>query len=323
MALVNALNITNLLAFAAQYAPEILESLLQEIEVNMHFNIDTSVSNSKRYPKMVIGDVLGPYTGNVDTEGDEIALSDRELVVEVGQANIAIDSESVRRTFLGQKSNITDGNIPYEEGFLRYFIAKVFENFNNQTFWKGDKTLTDTKPNRAKRMMNGLEKELLATIAAGLITPVTTSAFSAGSGWNATYVDGNAIDNVESTWEALRAPYRMLDSKCFVSESVFKKICSHHNRRYNTKVDYIDASKSSFYLDGTGEKLLVQKAFWLGASQRIICANNGAIQVGTDKPNMISDLEIQRVGFKWLYLSKFVAGVRIIDPEGVSCNSLS
>jgi hypothetical protein len=38
---------------------------------------------------------------------------------------------------------------------------------------------------------------------------------------------------------------------------------------------------------------------------------------------MISELEIQRIGFNWVYMAKFVAGVRIIDPEAVSINSLA
>lgn len=323
MAQLNALNVSNLLAFAAEYAPDVIESLLQELEVNSQFNIDTSVTNAKRYPKMSIGDVLGPYTGSIDTNGNEIELSDRELRVDVGQAVIAIESESARRTFLGKKSNITDGNVPMEEAFLRYFVAKVFEQFNSESFYKGDKSLADNPGNKSKRMMDGLEKDLLAAITATDIVPVTTAAFSSGTGWNSTFVDGNTIQGLESTWEALRAPYRKNKSKAFVAESVFKKLCDQHNRRYQTKVDYVDASKTSFYLDGTSEKLLVQKAYWLGSSQRIICANDGAIQVGTDKANMISELEIQRIGFKWVYMAKFVAGVRIIDPEAVSCNTLS
>lgn len=323
MAQVNALNVSNLLAFAAEYAPDVIESLLQELEVNSHFNIDTSVTNAKRYPKMSIGNVLGPYTGSIDTTGNEITLSDRELRVDVGQAVIAIESEIARRTFLGKKSNITDGNVPMEEAFLRYYVAKIFQQFNSETFYKGDKSLADNAGNKSKRMMDGLEKDILAAITATEIVPVTTAAFSSGTGWNSTFVDGNTIQGVEATWEGLRAPYRMNNSKAFVSESVFKKLCEQHNRRYQTKVDYIDASKTSFYLDGTGEKLLVQKAFWLGASQRVICANDGAIQVGTDKANMISELEIQRIGFNWIYMSKFVAGVRTIDTEAISVNSLA
>lgn len=323
MAQVNAINVANLLAFAAKYAPDIIESELQKLEVNLHFNIDTDVSNAKRYPKMRINGVLGPYTGNDDTTGDEIELSDRELRVDVGQAVIAIDPETVRRTFLGEKSKITDGNIPYEEGFIRYFIAKIFEQFNQETFWKGDKSLTDNAANKAKRMMDGLEKDLLAAITATSITPVTTAVFSSGSGWNATFVDGNTIQGLQAVWEGLSAPYRMKPSKIFVGESVFKKYVDQQNRRYPTKVEFVDASKSSVYLEGTSEKALIQKAYWLGASQRVIASVNGAIQVGTDKPNMISDLKIQERGFKQIYLSKFVAGVRIIDTEAVSCNSLA
>lgn len=323
MALNNALNVSNLLAFAAEYAPQIIESLLQELEINKHFNIDTSVTNAKRYPKMAINDVLGPYTGNDDTTGDEIVLSDRELRVDVGQAVISIDPEILRRTFLGKKSLITDGNVPYEEAFLRYFIAKIFQQFNNETFFKGDKSLADNAGNKSKRMMDGLEKDLLATITATLITPVTTAAFSSGSGWNATFVDGNTIQGLQAVWEGLRASYRNNDSTIYVGESVFKKYIDQQNRRYPTKVEFVDSSKSSVYLEGTGEKALIQKSYWLGASQRVIAANNGAIQVGTDKPNMISNLDIQKRGFKYIYLAKFVAGTRIIDPEAVSCNSLS
>lgn len=323
MAQSNALNVAGLLAFAAEYAPDVLESLLQTLEVNLHFPIDSSVTNAKRYPKMNIGNVLGPYTGSIDTAGNEISLSDRELRVDVGQAVIAIDPEIARRTFLGKKSNITDGNVPMEEAFLRYFAAKIFQQFNNETFYKGDKSLTDNAGNKSKRIMDGLEKDLLAAITATEIVPVTTAAFSSGTGWNSTFVDGNTIQGVEATWEALRSPYRMNDSKAFVSEGTFKKLCDQHNRRYQTKVDYVDASRNSFYLDGTSEKLLVQKSYWLGSSSRVICANNGAIQVGTDKANMISELDIQKIGFNWVYMAKFVAGVRIVDTEAISVNSLS
>lgn len=323
MALNNALDVSRLLAFAATYAPDIIKSLLNEFEIKNHFPLDTSVSASKRYPKMRINGVLGPYTGNDDSDGNEIELSDRELTVEVGQAVIWIDPETVRRTFLGQNSRITDGEIPAEEAFITYYLEKIFEQFSNETFYKGDKTLAATAPNKSKRMMNGLELDLLNAISNSLIAPVTTAAWNSGSGRGVTYVEGNTISGFANVWEGLKAPYRKNASNIFAGEGPFKKYVEEHNRAFSQKIEYLDGSKSSFYMDGTSEKALITKAYWLGSSNRILAVNKGAIQVGTDKPDMISELDIQKRGFKYGYLSKFVGGVRIIDPEGVSCNSLS
>ncbi|GAB3518637.1 hypothetical protein [Emticicia fontis] len=323
MALTNALNVAGLLAFAGQYAPTIIKSLLQELEVNRHFSIDTAVTNSKRYPKMTIGNLLGPYTGAKDTNGGEIVFSDRELMVDVGQATMAIDPEIMRRTFLGVNSKITDGKVKYEEAFITYYLEKIFQQFNSETFWKGDKALADNPGNRSKRMMDGLEKDLLAAITATLIAPVTTAAWSGGSGWNAGMTDGNVIQGFEAVWMALRAPYRKNNSRIFCSEAVFKLYCDQYNRRYNRKVEFIDQSKTEMEMDGTSGKAIITKAYWLGSSSRILAVNNGAIQVGTDKPDFISELDIQKDGFNYWYGSKFVAGVRIIDPEAMSVNSLA
>lgn len=323
MALNNALDLTKLLAFASKYAPNIIESLLQELEINRHFSIDTEVTNTKRYPKMSIGNVLKPYTGSKDTTGNEIVFSDRELRVDVGQATMAIDPEIARRTFLALKSKITDGKVPYEEALLRYFLEKIFEQFNGETFWKGDKSLADNPGNASKRMMNGLELDLLAAITATEITPVVTSAWSGGSGWNAGMTDGNVIQGFQAVWEGLRAPYRKNNSRIFCSENVFKLYCDQYNRRYNRKIEYIDRSNTEMEMDGTSGKAIITKAYWLGASNRIMAVNNGAIQVGTDKPNFISEMDIQKDGFNWWYGCKFVAGVRIIDTEAISVNSLS
>ena len=321
MALVNALNVAALLAYAGKYATEVIESEKQELEVLRHFQVDTAITSSKRFPKMVIGDMLGAYTGDDDTTGNEIVFSDRELKVTVGDFKMAIDPEVLRNTFAGQDSKITDGKIPMEEAFIRYYMRQGFAQFNNGVFWKGDTTLANTTPNKAKRMMDGLEKDLLAAIAATEIVPITTAAFNSGTGWGAAYTDGNTIQGIEAVWNGLKAPYRQKKTHMYLSESVFVKLIDQYTRR-QSNVDYLDSSSDTIILKNTGGKCMVHKCFWLGDSQRVIAANDGAIIVGTDKPTFVSDLKIQERGYKALYLSKMVAGVRIIDTEAVSCNNL-
>lgn len=322
MAIVNSLNVAGLLAFASKYAPEIIKSLLQEVEVIKHFGLDSDISSSKRYPKMSIGDVLAAYDGADDNDGGEITLSDRELRVSVGKAVLAIDSESVRHTFLNKTSKVTNGKVDYEEAFLTYFIQKILAQFNNETFWKGDTTLANTTPNRSKRVMDGLEKDLLAAITATTIVPVTTVAFSAGTGFLSSAVDGNTIQGVTAVWDALKPPYKMLPTDGFLSDSVFTKMVEQYNRR-TQQISFLDPSQSSFVMPNSGGMLTINKAFWLGTSQRVIVANKGAIRLGSDTATMLSELKVQEVGYKMKYLSKIVAGLRIIDTEAVSCNNLA
>lgn len=318
-----SISVSLLSDYAGQYAPGLIRSLVNDAEFARQFPVDKSVTNAQKYPKLKTNAVLGPYTGSKTNTGGEFVLSDKELRVDVGQAVVSIDPEILRREWAGSMEKITEGRVPLERFFLDDFLKKAFSELNDSTFFKGDKA--NVGSNQAIKMIDGLEKDLLALVTATEITPVTTAAWNAGSGWGASFTDGNVIDGFKAVDNNLPVVYRNMKRTIFCSYDVFDKYCEHYRRRHGWEALFKGQGQDQprIYLDGTMNKCEIVRATWLGTSSRILDIIDGAVRVGTDTATMASSIDIQKDGFVFWYLMKMVLGVKIVDVEGIRVNSLS
>lgn len=329
----NATNVTKLQNFAQKYGSEILRQQLSQCEFVSHFPVETDVVNEKGYMKLTVNNVLKPYTGSVNTAGDEVVYSHRKLSVSVGQSDLAIDPEQVRSTpFVNDMLiNITEGKKVYHEGIIMAEFAKqAMAQLNNFTFYKGDKSLVNTTTPKALLVADGLEKMITQCIAASdpldKLTPVVIPAFNEGAGWVNVTDEGNMLESFQKVDDDFDVAYKTFERTQFVSHQAYKKYKNNYKRRYKNdpKYEKYDGGVFEFmYLEDTGKRVKIAPATWLGTSNRIIDVIDGCIRVGTDTAGMASSIKVQESGYLFIYMMKLCFGVQIVDPAGVRIGSLS
>lgn len=329
-----SVNISRTVNFAQKYGAAMLREYVNEAEFAQHFPVDTEVVNEKGFMKLTVDGMIGPYTGKIENDGGEAIYSHRKLSVSVGQANLAFDPETIRPNVRANQINIniTKGSQIADQGLiLAEFMDRLMSGFNDRTFYKGDTALVATPSNKDLRWANGLEKVMLACIAASGdrydgITPVVTPAFDEGSGFNANFTAGNVIESFQSVDDSFEYAYKKMARTMFVSHGVFRKFTNDYRRRYKNDPTYQKYDKGPFgfvYLQDTAEKVKIAPATWLGNSNRVIDVIDGSIVIGCDIPGMMTSFDVQKIGFFFHFMCKSIFGVQIIDPKGVRVNTLA
>ncbi|MEA5459121.1 hypothetical protein VB796_08740 [Arcicella sp. LKC2W] len=329
-----SVNISKILTFAQKYGPDMFREFMNDSEFATHFPIYNGVVNEMGFMKISTDGMLGPYTGKIENDGGEFTYSQRKLTVKVGQANLAFDPETIRPTVRANQivTSLTSlKQVPDQALLLGEFMRRLQAGLNDNTFYKGDTSLAVAPGNKVLRWADGLEKDLLACIAAGSdkydgIVPATTAAWDAGSGDNANFTSGNMIEGFEAVDDQFTGAAAKEDRTIFCAPHVFKKYNKDYKRRHKTNPTYEKFNGGRFgfvMMDDTNDKVKIASATWLGTSNRIIDVIDGSIVGGCDIPGMISSLDVQKIGFIFHFLCKSIFGVKIVNPEGVKTNTLA
>lgn len=316
---------SKLSAVAAKYSPDIIQQRIKTAEFNQHFLVDRDISNSRRYPKVVVDGKIRPYDGQVKANGS-VTLSDRELVVKVGSKEMNIDPEFFRYTWASEMENLTEGNrIPLEVYILKQFIDKALADLDDETVYLGDIAANPASTSSAILVCDGLNKIFADLTTSGILVPISTPAHTEGTGWNDGFTDGNVIDNVKKVWKGFTPTLRKEQITIFCSYDVYEMYGNNYRRRHNKEAKYDKTILDAEFItiDGTRGKARLMPASWLGTSSRLIGTVNGAIRVGTDVPNMISSIKVQEVGYNFVFLMKVAFGIQVIDTDGLRINTLA
>lgn len=316
------LNIDKAKQYAGKYAKEILRHLFQQLEITKHFAVDYDVKFAKRYPKIVTKTGIRPYDGKIDADASNIELSDRDLQVSVGQTEMVIDPEKFRNTWATEETDISKGKVALEVYILEDFLASILEAINNDIFFFADKSSTD----KHLKIIDGLEKKIEALITAGDTAPIITPAFTETVGvfGNITAV-GTTIPNIKKIWKSFTIPQRKKTIYIDVSYDIYEMYVNSYRKEFGHECSYSKTAVEGdqLVIDGTGGKAILRRASWLGDSQRVIAHILGAVRLGTDIDQFVGSIDIQKLGYLWVYMVKVVLGLEVIDPEAFRCNNLT
>ncbi len=298
-----------------------------------HFRVDNGIVNEKSFPKIGATAILEPYTGTTTPNGGKYQYSDRKLTVKVGQSYLFVDPEDARQLYFATAANkIKSGKVLHEEIVTRKILEDVLDQMNTKCFYKGD--AAGVNADKAFVTFDGLEKQLIACMAADLVTdktnsivPVVTPAFQPGMGFGNTVSNwGNTIENIKKVDGAHSLSRKSFSRDVFVNHDIFSQYIEDYRRRHGNEAKFQKENDNDFgfvFLDGTSQKAKLRPATWLGTSQRIISCIPGAIVAGTDTASMVGDIKVQEEDFLIKYLLKVVFGVQIIDPSCVKVNTLA
>ena len=315
------LDVSKAKAYNGLYAKQILRRLFQELEIAKHFAIDFDVKSSKNYPKIVTKAKIRPYDGKVDSDGSSITLSDRQLTVSVGQTELVIDPEIFRNTWAVETSDPSKGKVALEGYILEDFMNSILESINNGLILLGDKSST----NKEIKLIDGLDKLVEALITAGDITPIVTAAHTETLGtFGAITQSGNVISNVKKVWKSFTVPQRKQVIYIDCSYDVYEMYVNSYRVQFGHECAYSKTAieGDQLVIDGTGGKGILRRSSYLGTSSRLVAYLNGAIRLGTDLDTFAGSVDIQKLGYQWLYMVKIVLGLQIIDLEAVRFNNL-
>lgn len=317
------LDLAKATAAVAKYAPEIMRKRFGHLDAARQFMSHLDVTKSKKFRKIVVSGSLRKYDGAVKTGNNAIALSDRELSVKVGQKELPVEPEAFRDTWANEMAKISEGRVPMEQYILDDFVKNSFVDLD-KIFWKGDSTLL-ANAGLPEEICDGLEKILLGLTTGGSpdIVPVSVPAFDEGTGSFFNGTAGNYNNNMFKVWNAHLDAVKKEPVDMFVSYANYAAAQRAYRREFGgeMKFDKDEYDQEFFYLDNTQKKCRVFAASWLGTSNRIICAKYGAIVTGTDLAQMVTSVDIQKIGYIFLYLMKVVFGVQAIDPEAIRISS--
>ena len=320
------LDLSKMSTVQAKMASTVIRKYYRALDAARHFATDYDVTNSKKYPKLLVKGKLRKYDGSIKVKAGDVVLSDRELTVKVGQKELPLEPESFRNTWAADMANITEGKIPMEIAILEDFSKNSLEDIDQDIFYKGDfSNLTFAE--EPAGVADGLEKKLLAETTGPnpAIVPVSVPAFDEGTGSGLNAVAGNYNTICKKVWRALKPAVKKMPTDMFISFDNYEKFGNSYRREFGNEAKYDSTvlEQEFIYLDGTQKKCRLIPASWLGDSNRLICAPYGAIRIGTDIKAMATSIKIMDMGYWFAYLCKVVFGVQIIDVDVISISSQS
>lgn len=323
-----ALDLTKMSVAIGAYAANIVRQRFRQLDCAKHFDVDMNVTSSKKYPKLIVKGKLRKYDGAIKTTAGSVILSDRELVVKVGQKELPLEPESFRNTWAANMANISEGRVPLEVYILEDFTKNSLQDIDQEMFYKGNKdTTVPAEVGTPIEIADGLEKLLLACTTGPnpSIIPVSVPAFDAGSGSGLNAVAGNYNSICKTVWKAQNPALKKEAVDMFLSIDNYDAFGTSYRREFGheAKFDKDSLDQEFIYLDGTQKKCRIRPASWLGNSNRIIVAPRGAIIIGTDINGMVGSIKVMDMGYVFVYLQKIIFGVQIIDTDAVTISSQS
>ena len=318
------LDLSKMSTVVAKMATSIIRKYFKTLDCTRHFATDYDVTKAKKYPKLVVKGKLRKYDGTIKTNAGDVILSDRQLVVTVGQKELGLEPESFRDTWAAEMANISEGRVPLEVYILEDYSKNSLLDIDADIFYKGD-TANVAFAGLPGEIADGLEKKLLAETTGGspAIVPVSVPVFNEGTGSGLNAVAGNYNTVCFTVWNAQLQAIKKMPTDMFISYDHYAGFGRSYRREFGHEATYSkDALDQEFiYLDGTQKKCRLIPASWLGNSSRLIVAPYGAIRIGTDIKQMATSIKIMDMGYVYAYLCKIVFGVQIIDLEAVTISS--
>jgi hypothetical protein len=134
-------DIAAIVGFAAKNKPYLFKQWVNKLMLREHgFDVRTGVKNKEPLMKLSAGSGLKPRTGKFVSKGDML-YSNRDLIVEEFQRDLAIDPKKFRTTYLGHLRGEGEGalnkKIPMQQLFNTVYMEKLAEEFVLSVIYHG------------------------------------------------------------------------------------------------------------------------------------------------------------------------------------------
>lgn len=294
MASSNAIT-SSLQNYLGENSADLLRIAYNSMDVWNDVTVLPDVKNKLRLTTLLIDNIVKPFTSTFSASNDVIKFIPREIGVDVAKADLLLDPEAYRQTYLAQfqKKGVTRS--PDDLPFEQYVWEQIFEKFgaelNDTTAYFGSRNASGTS---AADVTDGYGKILAALITATKVTPKSIGALDPET----------AIEQLKELYRSVPAPFQRPQTglKAYMSKA-----------SYNA---YEDNLENKGYNQGRGDDMLKPKwlrgaegicelkpVTWMGSSERIIMTPQQNIILAADatdqdlaKANIVPDVWTAKVG---------------------------
>lgn len=169
-----------------QYAQEVRNDLLmlayQSMDVMNDVTFYPDVKNTIVLSTLEVDDIVKPFTSTFSPTNDAFRFVPNELTVKVAKADLLLDPEKYRQTylaqFMGKGVSRTPDDLPFEKYVWESIFAKFGEQLNDETAWDG---VYDAAGSDAVDVADGFGTQLESKLTATTVTPTVTGAITSSN----------------------------------------------------------------------------------------------------------------------------------------------
>lgn len=302
--------------YVGEKSGELFMLAYQSMDIINDVTFYPDVKNKLILTSFEIDDIVKPFSTTVSATNDVFRFIPRELNVDVAKAELRLQPELYRQTYLAEFMKpgvaIKPEDMPFEQYIWEAFFKKFGEQLNNTTAYFGVKNASGTT---AVDVTDGLGTILAALITATTIVPNTLGAV------NST----NALSKFKTLARLVPAKYRTPAW----GWTLYLSIASYE--AYTDNLDTLlintgrgDAIGNKKWLRGYEGIMELKPVTWMGASARLILTPKANIIMGGDalegdlqKVNIIPELWGSLIGMA------AALGFQFRIPGLVYCNELT
>lgn len=232
---------------------------------------------------------------------EEFVLS----VIYLGRGTAAYTAYVAANTYsIGDLISFTANSSNSDSSETRYYRAVASVSANQTPETHPAKWLDES----ARAVCKGIGGYLADAITASEITPVTTG-----------------VTDATDTYEACVDVYRDLDPAFNMAKEILLYVSPD---KYFDLQDNIenDITKNFMIMQGlmklpkSNDRCRIISAPFMAGSNRIIATLPGNFVFGTDLESDMSDIDVQKQGYKLWYMTEGVCGLQIADTQAIACN---
>ncbi len=284
-----------LLDYAPQNSSDLLSVMYQGMDVWNDVTVLPDVKNKIRLTTLLVDSILKPYTSTFTPSLQKINFKPRDIGVDVGKADLLLDPEEYRQTYLAEftKKGVqrSPEDLPFEQYVWEAIFAKFGEDVNNVAAYFGVHNAGGSAP---VDVCDGFGTKLAAMITASEVTPNSVGAL----------VKTTAQDQLLTIWRSIPEKFRVkkLQMTAYMSQDSYDA----YEDGQDTK-SYNNGLGESFlgpkYLRHTSGMLELRPVSWMSGSDRVIITPKSNIIMAADatemdlaKMNIVPDVWTAKVG---------------------------
>lgn len=277
-----SIDISGLDGYFREYKETIFTQNLIPSECEQHMDVIEDVRDELILPTLTIGNVVKGWESTFSPANNTIVMSQRTLKVRPLTIEATWNPQLLRKEWIAklQKNGFSEADLPLERFIIEKLLQKGKEELELLAIALGISTWP-TKPTSASGAYNGFLKIIADEILASSITPVVTGAITIA----------NAIESVESVFQASNGRLQTTESKMFMSYGVYNLYLMQYRDQWGANVNNKEFKKT--YLDlSNGLCELVPLRAW-GSSQRLLHTVQENMKIGIDAQSDFATVKAQ------------------------------
>lgn len=281
--------------YLGENSADLLMLAYQNMDVWNDVTVLPDVKNKIRLTTLLIDSIVKPYSSTFNPSLGKIKFSPREIGVDVGKADLLLDPEEYRQTYLAEftKKGVLRGpdDLPFSQYVWEAIFAKFGEELNNSTAYFGVKNAAGTA---AVDVTDGFGTKLAAMITATEVTPNTIGALASST----------AQAQLLTLWRSIPEKFRVkkLAMTAYMSRSSYDAYEDGlDTKSYNTGLG--ESFLGPKYLRHSDGLLELKPVSWMAGSSRVIITPKSNIILAADatqqdlgKMNIVQDVWTSKVG---------------------------